>query len=189
MAEIDKLTARQRSALESGMCEGGREALRIIDRLTEALAEQTRTTIGAQRQRADAEARVRELDYANEQRRLVIDTLEGKLAAADALLERWIEDEDHSEDGSVRSDTRGHLSNQPVVVGAFWPCGCPWLKPGTHLCTAKPAAPTDYDRAVLDAMAGARIVDDGDGTEPYFDDNGSEAAVCEAELARREAKR
>lgn len=85
---IEKLTDEERVALsETGE---GDAALRIIDRLTEALAAAGRLRdshheahVSAEQRALTAEDRVRELDYANGQRQLVIDALERKLAAAD----------------------------------------------------------------------------------------------------------
>ncbi len=44
---------------------------------------------------------------------------ESRLAAAIELLRRWMADEDHSEDGSVRSETSTFLAAQPAAPDLF----------------------------------------------------------------------
>lgn len=85
-ASCDYVRVETEAALEKSESE--------VARLTEALAAAEREKraheqrwLAAEHEGMAAEARVRELDYANEQRRLVIDALESKLIAANARIE------------------------------------------------------------------------------------------------------
>lgn len=88
---VEKLTIWERDWIEKNLGSLSSlvgKMLRIIDQLTDALAAAQASHQQTCGERHVAAARVRELEYANEQRRLVINTLELKLAAANVLLER-----------------------------------------------------------------------------------------------------
>lgn len=152
-----------------------------------------------------AEARVRELEALVAWHTKEDSFLRSKLAAANALLERWYRD--YAKQSNLSRETKGHLSAQPAA-----PCGsthrlghCPQcvdrgdqpaapgsvLSDGTWIRTpeeerGRRAAPTDHDRAVLEATDGIP-----EYTLSFWARCGSDVWMPfgKAVLARREAKR
>lgn len=82
-------------------------------------------------------------------------------------------------------------SDERTVPGLVGCLGVPVLVDGVRACLAKLDLHivTAAEKHVLEAMGKARIVFDPHHKRPIFEFSEDELAVCETELARREANR